>query len=61
MKWSFINLNDKLNKCLMKLACADELANIFIWNSYEQRLIHELNDANLVNFKITGILSSFLN
>lgn len=45
----------------MKLACADELANIFIWNSYEQRLIHELNDANLVNFKITGILSSFLN
>jgi hypothetical protein len=44
----------------MKLACADELANIFIWNSYEQKLIHELNDPNLVNFKIAGKISTFV-
>jgi hypothetical protein len=45
----------------MKLACADDSANIFIWNSYEQKLIHELNDPSLANFKTAGKIISLNN
>jgi hypothetical protein len=54
LKWSPLNLNDKSSKCLTKLAIADDSANVFIWNTNEQRLIHELNDSAIIGYKING-------